>query len=230
MMRFLLILAVALTVTGCGGLSTRQAQNVSDGLAGIDAARPRVDDTVAGAALDGARNHVAAVAEGQHVPPPKRDATAITADPQGYLTDAKAALADAATRLPWWGWLVGSLATVAGVLRFFPGPTEVIADMVWGVITTGRARQADATQAQHAAAFQHVMSVVDSMANTQTVADLKTQVLTRLPSGAQSLATDLLLAWIATRGGPVSASNRAVPVPDLSEGAALAAMRPPQKG
>ena len=76
MIRFILCCVSACSLTGCG-LSVRQAQNLSDGLAGIEAAQPRVAaDPVATAALAGAHDHVEATAEGEALPPPKRTPTA----------------------------------------------------------------------------------------------------------------------------------------------------------
>ena len=97
MIRFILFSVIAILFTGCG-LSARQAQNLSDGLAGIEAAQPRVAaDPVASAALAGAHDHVEATAEGELLPSPKRTPAAIIADPTSYADDASKAVDEART-------------------------------------------------------------------------------------------------------------------------------------
>ena len=94
-MRLILCCLIACSFTGCG-LSARQAQNLSDGLAGIEAAQPRVAaDPVASAALAGAHDHVEATAEGESLPLPKRTPAAIIADPASYADDASKAVDEA---------------------------------------------------------------------------------------------------------------------------------------
>lgn len=74
MNRLLVLLPMCLFCSGCG-LSARQMQNLSDGLAGIEAAQPRVaHDPTAATILAGANDHIEAVAveARELLPPPRR--------------------------------------------------------------------------------------------------------------------------------------------------------------
>lgn len=177
-------------LTGCNGLAPRQQQNLSDGLAGIEAAQPRVEaDPVARDALAGAHDHVAAVAAGDPLPPPTRTAEAITADPVAYRADSHAALAGSAT-VPWWGWALGAVGAALGVVRFLPGPGGAVADLAWQLLAPGPHRQADGERDTHAQGFQALVGLIEGLPNTATVADLKARVTTK----ASSRVRDAIIA------------------------------------
>ena len=182
MMRLILCCLIACSFTGCG-LSARQAQNLSDGLAGIEAAQPRVAaDPLASAALAGAHDHVEATAEGESLPPPKRTPAAIIADPASYADDASKAVDDALSMVPWWGWALGALGAALGVVRMIPGPGGVLADLAWQVLAPKAMRQADTIQATHAMGFQSLVRLIEQLPNTATISTLKGQVTTKIPS------------------------------------------------
>ena len=182
MIRLILCCVIVFSLTGCG-LSVRQAQNLSDGLAGIEAAQPRVAaDPVASAALAGAHDHVEATAEGEALPPPKRTPAAITADPAGYADDASQAAAEARSMVPWWGWALGALGAALGVVRMIPGPGGVLADLAWQMLAPKATRQAETVQATHAMGFQSLVRLIERLPNTATISTLKGQVTTKVPS------------------------------------------------
>jgi hypothetical protein len=179
MMRFLLLILVSLSLTGCG-LTTRQAQNLSDGLAGIEAAEPRVaSDPVAAAALAGAHDHVEAIAEGEPLPPPKRSPAAIVADPAGYAADAQQAVQDARSVVPWWGWLAGAGAAALGVLRFIPGVGGAVADTAWRLLAPQQDKVADAQRDSHAAGFRELIGLIDGLRGEHTISMLKNDIATK---------------------------------------------------
>lgn len=176
MSRLILCCIIACSLTGCG-LSVRQAQNLSDGLAGIEAAQPRVAaDPVASAALAGAHDHVEATAEGEALPPPKRTPAVITADPAGYADDASQAVQDARSTFPWWGWFAGAGAAVLGVLRFLPGAGGAVADTAWRLLATRQAKMADAQRDTHAAGFRELVGLIEGLRGEHTIAMLKSDI------------------------------------------------------
>ena len=184
MIRFILCCLIATAFTGCG-LSARQAQNLSDGLAGIEAAQPRlVADPVAAAALAGAHDHIEATAEGESLPPPKRTPAAIVADPASYANDASKAVDEARSIVPWWGWLAGAGAAALGVLRFLPGVGGTVADTAWRLLAPSQFKVADAERDTHAAGFRELVQLIDG---------LKTLAATRavLTAGASGQAVHL---------------------------------------
>ncbi len=179
MIRFTLLVLIAFSFTGCG-LTTRQAQNLSDGLAGIEAAQPRVAaDPVASAALAGAHDHVEATAEGEALPPPKRTPAAITADPVGYADDASQAAEDARSLVPWWGWLAGAGAAALGVLRFVPGVSGAVADTAWRLLAPQQDKMVDAERDAHAAGFRELVGLIDGLRGEHTIAMLKSDISTK---------------------------------------------------
>jgi hypothetical protein len=180
MMRHLLLILVGLSLTGCG-LTERQAQNLSDGLAGIEAAEPRVSaDPVAAAALAGARDHVEAIAEGESLPPPKRTPAAIVADPAGYASDAQQAVQDSRSVVPWWGWLAGAGAAALGVLRFVPGVGGTVADTAWRILAPAQAKAGEVERDAQAANYQRLTALIESLRGEHTIAMLR-QAMTPLP-------------------------------------------------
>ena len=182
MIRFILFSVIAILFTGCG-LSARQAQNLSDGLAGIEAAQPRVAaDPVASAALAGAHDHVEATAEGEALPPPKRTPAAIIADPASYADDASKAVDEARSMVPWWGWLAGAGAAALGILRFVPGMGGAMADAAWMLLAPAQHQQADTKRNVHAQGFQTLVEIIEHLPKTATITDLKSRVTTKAPS------------------------------------------------
>lgn len=176
------LLALVLALAGCNGLSPRQQQNLADGLAGIEAALPRVEaDPIASDALAGAHDHVAAVAAGESLPPPTRTPEAITADPAAYRAAGRSAI-DGAAAVPWWGWALGAVGAALGVVRFLPGPGGAVADLAWRLLAPGKHRHADAQRDTHADGFQTLVGLIEGLPNTATVADLKARVTTKAPS------------------------------------------------
>jgi hypothetical protein len=192
MIRLILALFIACLLTGCG-LSVRQAQNLSDGLAGIEAAQPRVAaDPVASAALAGAHDHVEATAEGESLPPPKRTPAAITADPASYADDASQAAEEARSIVPWWGWLAGAGAAALGVLRFVPGVGGAVADTAWRLLAPQQEKVADAQRDAHAAGFKELVGLIDGLRGEHTIAMLKADIATKAPSVVRSAMTELV--------------------------------------
>ncbi len=182
MSRLILCCLIACSLTGCG-LSVRQAQNLSDGLAGIEAAQPRVAaDPVASAALAGAHDHVEATAEGEVLPPPKRTPAAITADPAGYADDATQAAEEARSIVPWWGWLAGAGAAALGVLRFVPGVGGTVADTAWRLLAPQQDKVADAERDCHAAGFRDLVGLIAGLRGEHTIAMLKANIDMKAPS------------------------------------------------
>jgi hypothetical protein len=182
MIRFILFSVIALLFTGCG-LSARQAQNLSDGLAGIEAAQPRVvADPVASAALAGAHDHFEATAEGELLPSPKRTPVAIIADPTSYADDASKAVDEARSMVPWWGWLAGAAGAALGIIRFLPGPGGAVADLAWKVLAPSSHQQADSERETHATGFQSLVGLIENLPNTATIGDLKAHVTNKAPS------------------------------------------------
>ena len=183
MMRLILCCLIALSFTGCG-LSIRQAQNLSDGLAGIEAAQPRVAaDPVASAALAGAHDHVEATAEGQSLPPPKRSPAAIIADPASYADDASKAVDEARSIVPWWGWLAGAGAAALGVLRFIPGAGGVVADTAWRLLAPQQDKIADSQRDSYVAGFRELVGLISGLRDEHTIAMLKSEIA-KTPSAA----------------------------------------------
>jgi hypothetical protein len=182
MMRLILCCLVALSFTGCG-LSARQAQNLSDGLAGIEAAQPRVAaDPVASAALTGAHDHVEATAEGESLPPPKRTPAAIIADPASYADDASKAVDEARSMVPWWGWLAGAGAAALGVLRFIPGVGGAVADTAWRLLASQQDKATDFQRDTHAAGFRELVGLMNGLRDEHTIAMLKANISSQAPS------------------------------------------------
>jgi hypothetical protein len=178
----LVFVMVLLLLTGCTSLSSRQQQNLADGLSGIEAVQPRVAaDPVARDVLAGAHDHVAAVAAGESLPPPTRTPDAIVADPAAYRAAGHAAI-DGAAAVPWWGWALGAVGAALGVVRFLPGPGGVVADLAWRMLAPGQHQQADAERDSHADGFQTLLGVIDSLPPNATMADLKAKVATKPPS------------------------------------------------
>jgi len=176
MIRFALCMIIGTMLTGCG-LSARQAQNLSDGLAGIKAVQPRVaDDPVATAVLAGAHDHVEAVTEGEALPPPMRNPAAIVADPSGYAADANQAAQNARAIIPWWGWLAGASTAVLGVLRFLPGVGGAVADTAWRLLAPTQSKVADAQRDTHAAGFRELVQLIDGLRGEHTIAMLKADI------------------------------------------------------
>ena len=191
MIRLILCCLIACSFTGCG-LSIRQAQNLSDGLAGIEAAQPRVAaDPVASAALAGAHDHVEATAEGESLPSPKRTPAAIIADPASYADDASKAMDEARSMVPWWGWLAGAGAAALGVLRFIPGAGGVVADTAWRLLAPQQDKVADAQRDLHATGFQELVTLIDGLRNDQTISMLKAKVTTRASSSVRDRINQL---------------------------------------
>lgn len=181
MIRLILCCIIACSLTGCG-LSVRQAQNLSDGLAGIEAAQPRVAaDPVASAALAGAHDHVEATAEGEALPPPRRTPAAIAADPVAYADEAHQAVEDARTVIPWWGWLAGASAATLGVLRFIPGVGGVVADTAWRLLAPRQDKAADAERDTHAAGFRELVGLIQGLRGEHTVAMLRDEIGAKAP-------------------------------------------------
>lgn len=193
MSRLILCCIIVCSLSGCG-LSTRQAQNLSDGLAGIEAAQPRVyADPVAAAALDGAHDHVEAIAEGQTLPPPKRSPAAISADPTDYVDDASRAVEESRSIVPWWGWFAGVGAAALGVLRLIPGAGGVVADTAWRILAPQPIKVADAQRDTHAAGFRELVALIDHLRNDQTIAMLKAKVNTRASSSVRDSINELAM-------------------------------------
>lgn len=210
MIRFTLLVLIAISLTGCG-LTARQAQNLSDGLAGIEAAQPHVaDDPVATAVLAGAHDHVEAVTEGEPLPPPKRTPAAIAADPSGYAADAHQAMQDAQAFVPWWGWLAGAGAAALGVLRFIPGVGGAVADTAWRLLAPQQDKAADAKRDLHAAGFQQLVQLIDGLRGEHTVAMLKADIAEKMPSSAQ-VAIQGLVANVLPRTGSRVPTGRVLP-------------------
>jgi hypothetical protein len=181
MMRLILCCLIALSFTGCG-LSARQAQNLSDSLAGIEAAQPRVAaDPVASAALAGAHDHVEATAEGESLPPPKRTPAAIIADPASYADDASKAVDEARSMVPWWGWLAGAGAAALGLLRFIPGVGGIVADTAWRLLAPQKDKIADSQRDIHAAGFRQLVGLIDGLRDEHTIAMLRTNIVANTP-------------------------------------------------
>jgi hypothetical protein len=182
MMRLVLCCFIALSFTGCG-LSARQAQNLSDGLAGIEAAQPRVAaDPVASAALAGAHDHVEATAEGESLPPPKRSPATIIADPASYADDASKAVDEARSMVPWWGWLAGAGAAALGVLRFIPGVGGAVADTAWHMLAPKQDKVVDAQRDSHAAGFRELVGLIEGLRGEHTIAMLKASIASKVGS------------------------------------------------
>jgi hypothetical protein len=199
MMRLILCCLIALSFTGCG-LSARQAQNLSDGLAGIEAAQPRVAaDPVAAAALAGAHDHVEATAEGESLPPPKRTPAAIIADPASYADDASKAVDEARSMVPWWGWLAGAGAAALGVLRFIPGAGGVVADTAWRLLAPQKDKVEDAKRDLRAFGFQQLVQLIDGLRGEHTVAMLRADIAEKMPKSAQ-VAMQGLVASVLPAG------------------------------
>ncbi len=176
MIRFTVLILFVFSLTGCG-LTNRQAQNLSDGLAGIEAAQPRVAaDPVASAALAGAHDHVEATAEGKVLPSPKRTPAAITADPTGYADDASRAAKVAGSVIPWWGWLAGAGAAALGVLRFVPGMGGAVADTAWRLLAPKQEKVADAQRDSQAAGFRDLVRLIEGLRGEHTIAMLKANI------------------------------------------------------
>ena len=210
MIRFTLLVLIAFSLSGCG-LTTRQAQNLSDGLAGIEAVQSRVaDDPVATAVLAGAHDHVEAVAEGETLPPPKRTPVAIAADPSGYAADAHQAMQDAQAIVPWWGWLAGAGAAALGVLRFIPGVGGAVADTAWRLLAPPQSKVADAKQELHAAGFQQLVQLIDGLRGEHTVAMLKADMAEKMPSSAQ-IAMQGLVSNVLPGMGSRATTGRVLP-------------------
>ncbi len=206
MIRLILCCLIVLSFTGCG-LSARQAQNLSDGLAGIEAAQPRVAaDPVASAALAGAHDHVEAIAEGESLPPPKRTPAAIIADPASYADDASNAVDEARSMVPWWGWFAGAGAAALGVLRFIPGAGGAVADTAWRLLAPQRDKIADSQRDIHAAGFRQLVSLIDGLRGEHTIAMLKSDINTKAPSTVRDAVQKLLesssLGSLTTDKGP----------------------------
>lgn len=192
MMRFLLLILVSLSLTGCG-LTARQAQNLSDGLAGIEAVQPRVaDDPIAHDVLAGAHDHVAAVAAGETLPPPTHTPDAIITDPAAYREAGQQAMDEATTTVPWWGWALGALGAALGVVRMIPGPGGALADLAWQMLAPRATRQADTVQATHAMGFQTLVRLIERLPNTATISTLKGQVTAKVPSAVRDAIPVLL--------------------------------------
>jgi hypothetical protein len=174
-----IFLFICLSLTGCG-LSTRQAQNLADGLAGIEAAEQRVSaDPIATAALAGAHDHVEAIAEGELLPPPKRSPAAIIADPTGYAVDAQQAAQDAQTTVPWWGWIIGVSAAALGALRFVPGTGGAVADIVWRLLAPRRDKLIERERDEQAADYLAIIQLIEQTSDKETMATLKSQMAKR---------------------------------------------------
>ena len=181
MIRLILCVIIAALLTDCG-LSARQTQNLSDGLAGIEAVQPRVaDDPVATAVLAGAHDHVEAVTEGEALPPPKRTPVAIAADPSGYAADAHQAMHDAQAFVPWWGWLAGAGVAALGVLRLIPGVGGAVADTAWRLLAPHQDKVADAQRDTHAAGFRELVGFIDGLRGEHTIAMLKADIVAKAP-------------------------------------------------
>ncbi len=188
MMRLILCCLFALVFTGCG-LSARQVQNLSDGLAGIEAAQPRVAvDPIASAALAGAHDHVEATAEGESLPPPKRTPAAIIADPASYADDASKAVDEARSIVPWWGWIAGAGAAALGVLRFIPGAGGIVADTAWRLLAPKQDKIADAQRDSYVAGFRELVGLIQGLHGEHTIAMLKNEI----GSKAQSTVRDAI--------------------------------------
>ena len=186
MMRLILCCLIALSFTGCV-LSARQAQNLSDGLAGIEAAQPRVAaDPVASAALAGAHDHVEATAEGESLPPPKRMPAAIIADPASYADDASKAVDEARSMVPWWGWLAGAGAAALGVLRFVPGVGGMVADTAWRVLAPAQYKAGEAERDAQAENYQRLTALIEGLRGEHTIAMLKQVMASGLLSQCKS--------------------------------------------
>lgn len=207
----LLILLACAALVGCSGLSARQAQNLSDGLAGLGAVRFLIEadpaaDPAAGTILTGAEEHVVAVAGGTEaraaLPEPTLTSAAILADPAAYHAAGTAAREAAAT-LPWWGWALGALGAALGVVRCLPGPGGMVADLAWRLLSPGRHRAADAQRDAQASGFQTLLALIESVPGTTPAAQLKAQV------GA-------LLAPVAP--GVAAAASERAPAGNLASG------------
>ena len=185
MIRFILFSLIAILFSGCG-LSARQAQNLSDGLAGIEAAQPRVvADPVASAALAGAHDHVEATAEGESLPPPKRTPAAIIADPVSYADDASKAVDEARSMVPWWGWLAGAGAAALGILRFIPGAGGAVADAAWRLLAPQQDKIADSQRETHAAGFRQLVNLIDGLRDEHTIEMLRANIAAQAPSSVR---------------------------------------------
>jgi hypothetical protein len=192
MMRLILCCLIACSFTGCG-LSARQAQNLSDSLAGIEAAQPRVAaDPVASAALAGAHDHVEATAEGESLPPPKRTPAAIITDPASYADDASKAVDEARSMVPWWGWLAGAGAAALGVLRFIPGAGGVVADTAWRLLAPQQDKAADAERDSHAAGFRELIGLIAGLRGEHTIAMLRSDIAIKTPPSVRNTIQGLL--------------------------------------
>ena len=195
MMRFILCCLIALAFTGCG-LSARQAQNLSDGLAGIEAAQPRVAaDPEASAALAGAHDHVEATAEGELLPPPKRTPAAIIADPASYADDASKAVDEARSMVPWWGWIAGAGAAALGLLRFVPGVGGAVADTAWRLLAPQQDKVADSQRDSQAAGFHELVALIHGLRGEHTIEMLKANIAAK----TQPMVRDAVTANVQSK-------------------------------
>lgn len=194
MIRLITLIIACLLCSGCG-LSTRQVQNLADGLAGIEAVQPQMatDPSVA-LILTGAHDHIAAVAveAREPLPPPLRSPTMIVADATGYADDARHAIEDAHLAIPWWGWLAGIGTSLFALLRFVPGAGGAVADTAWRVLAPAITKEQERTREIRAQGFTELVGVIERLRGDQTINYLKSKVATQVSSGSRDAIGDLV--------------------------------------
>ncbi len=200
MIRFALCLFIGTMLTGCG-LSARQAQNLSDGLAGIEAVQPQVaTNPSATLILTGAHDHIEAVAieAKETLPKPLRSPTMIAADATGYADNAGHTIDVAQHTIPWWGWLAGAGAAILGTLRLMPGAGGAVADAAWNLLAPTATQHHERRRDLHARGFQDLVALIEELRSDQTIAHLKAKVTTRLPSTVRDEIIPLRQRRVAT--------------------------------
>jgi hypothetical protein len=194
MSRLFMLVITCLLCSGCG-LTTRQAQNLADGLAGIEAVQPQVvTNPSASLILMGAHDHIAAVAieARETLPPPLRSPAMIAADATGYADDARYAKDDADLSIPWWGWLAGIGTSFLAVLRFVPGAGGAVADTAWRLLAPTATKEQDRTRDICAQGFTELVGVIERLRDDHTIAHLKSKVSTQVSSSVHDAISDLV--------------------------------------
>lgn len=184
-----IIIIIALCASGCSNLSSRQQQNLSDGLAGIEAAQPRIaSDPIAVDALAGAHDYITATVEGDRLPPPTRTPAVIAADSPAYVASAVTAVrvvreehVASASATPLWAWIVGGLGallgTTVGISRALPGPGGMIADFAWRMLAPGRHQQLDTERDVCTQKYKLLVNIINTLPRTATINDLRNQAV-----------------------------------------------------
>jgi hypothetical protein len=187
MSRLLTLIIICLLCSGCG-LSARQAQNLADGLAGIEAVQPQVaTNPSASLILSGAHDHIEAVAveARETLPAPLRSPAGIAANATGYADNARQAVDDAHHTIPWWGWIAGIGTSLLAILRFVPGAGGAVADTAWRMLAPTATKEQDRTRDIRAQGFTELVGVIERLRPDQTIAQLKSKVATATSSTVQ---------------------------------------------